>query len=621
MRVVIRHPDPTRGAALEAALHALDAQLWVAHIEPDAPHSPAALTLSPQPPPATLEAQGCWLVLPADGSVPDTGVLAEAVSAARVRARSMRGLLPSTHLLRALRRVVDLAPESVEITDQSVRLLYANAAFEAITGWPIEDAAGHSTGELFRAGTHEPSYYAGIMEVLRRGDAWRGPLIGRRRDGELSLQEATLAPVLDDNGQPEGFIALKRDIARDALAAAAMESRERRFESLVNGAGDGVYVHDAEGRVLDANPVGCALLGVSADARPPGLSLADHFRPQQGEPLASLLAGVEVGSPLTIEGHLQGLASPTPVSLRVGAFLFGGERFLLTIARDVSERVALEERLRERGAALQQALEEQRALQAEMVRREKMAALGELVAGVAHEVNTPLGVTVTAVSHAQSVAERLRDALTGPAPSRRTVQAAVAALDEALALASTNAARAARLVADFKRVSVDQSSDLEREIALDAYLATICSSLSPVLREGRAEVVLEVGAGRLVTRPGALAQIVSNLIQNAVIHAFTADSADRRIWVRGGLRDHEVWLEVEDHGCGIDPDLRERVLLPFVSTRMGSGGSGLGLTVVHNIVVELLGGKLSIEGGPGVGTTVRVQFPTRGREAHATPPV
>jgi signal transduction histidine kinase len=82
--------------------------------------------------------------------------------------------------------------------------------------------------------------------------------------------------------------------------------------------------------------------------------------------------------------------------------------------------------------------------------------------------------------------------------------------------------------------------------------------------------------------------------------------------VRGGLTPTEAWLEVEDRGCGIDPALRDRVLLPFVSTRLGSGGSGLGLTVVHNLVVELLGGRLGLDGAPGVGTTVQVRFPLRG---------
>ncbi len=602
MRVVIRHPSAAVARALEDRLHAQDDQLRVLHLDPHAGHSPAGLTFSTDAPPTHVGDCGLWVCLDPNGPLPERAALIAAIQQARERARALNGLVPPERLLAALQRVVELAPESVEIVDHSVRLLYANPAFEAITGWPVEDAAGHSTGELFRAGTHEPAYYARIMEVLRRGEAWRGPLIGRRRDGELSLQEATLAPVMRADGGLEAFIAIKRDIGRDALASAAMESRERRFESLVNGAGDGVYVHDVEGRVLDANPVGCAMLGVAPEARPPGLSLADHVEPSSGGSLSTLLASVELGAPLSIEGQLRGAAGLTPVSLRVGAFLCGGERFLLTIARDV----------RERGEALAQALDEQRALQAEVGRREKMAALGELVAGVAHEVNTPLGVTVTAVSHAQTGVERLRAVVDGPTPSRRAVLAALATLEEALGLASTNAARAAALVADFKRVSVDQASDQEREIELAAYAATVCGSLSPLLREGHADVVLEVGAGRLLTRPGAVAQILSNLIQNAVMHAFPEGSLDRRIWVRGGLTAAEAWLEVEDRGCGIDPALRDRVLLPFVSTRLGSGGSGLGLTVVHNLVVELLGGRLSLAGAPGVGTTVQVRFPLRG---------
>lgn len=610
MRVLLWLPEP-QAEALRAELTALDDTLRVVCASPEEPPSPAPLTFCASEPPEGWAEIGLWVRLPADGPALEQYALAEAIQAARAQARERGGLVPTECTLAALRRIVDLASESIEITDSSVRLLYANPAFEAITGWGIDEAAGHSTAELFRAGTHEPAYYASIMDTLRRGEAWRGPLIGRRRDGELSLQEATLAPVLGPNGGPVGFIAIKRDTARDALASAAMESRERRFESLINGAGDGVYVHDTEGRLLDANVAGYAMLGMEPESRPVGFFLSERFTPEGPTRLLDLLAQVQVGAPITIEGTLRGAEGGLPVSLRVGAFLFGGERFLLTLARDVRERVALEERLRERGEALSKALEEQRSLQAEMVRKEKMAALGELVAGVAHEVNTPLGVTVTAVSHALASLDQLRAALASSTLSRRQAMQLTAALQEALDLAANNADRAARLIADFKRVSVDQSSDIERAIELGAYTATVCGSLSPLLREGQVELSLEVGPAQLFTRPGAIAQILANLIQNALHHAFPNASYERKIWVRGGRTGDEAWLEVEDHGVGIAPELGERALLPFVSTRMGSGGSGLGLTVVHNLTVELLGGQLSLSASPAGGTTVGLRFPVR----------
>lgn len=591
---------------------ALDDRLRVQCASPDEPPSPAPLTLCAAGPPEGWASMGLWVHAPADGPLPQRAQLEQAVEAARRQARQRRGLLSPEQTLDALRRIVDLASESIEITDSSVRLVHANPAFEAITGWAIEEAAGHSTAEFFRAGTHEPSYYAGIMATLRRGEVWRGPLIGRRRDGELSLQEATLAAIPSPDGGPAGFIAIKRDTARDALASAALQSRERRFESLINSAGDGVYVHDDDGRVLDANLEGYAMLGREPEARPLGLTLAERFTPNGPSSLRELLAQVRVGAPVTIEGAIHGAgASTVPVSLRVGAFLFGGERFLLTLARDVRDRVALEERLRERGEALSRALEEQRALQAEVVRREKMAALGELVAGVAHEVNTPLGVTVTAVSHARASLDELRAEMHAATPSRRKALQLVTTLGEALELAIQNADRAARLIADFKRVSVDQSSDLERVIELSAYAATVCGSLSPMRREGQVELSLEVGHAPLLTRPGAIAQILANLIQNAVLHAFPGPDFERKIWVRGGRTGEEAWTEVEDHGVGIAPELGERVLLPFVSTRMGSGGSGLGLTVVHNLTVELLRGQLRLSASPNGGTTVSLRFPAR----------
>ena len=556
-------------------------------------------------PPADLAGWDAALEWPIDDAA-----LAAAIEQARQTIRERSGIAGTALLASGMRRILELASESIEITDTSVRLLYVNPAFEQITGWLLEDAVGSQTGELFRAGTHDPAYYAEIMATLRRGEVWRGPLIGRRSNDTLSFQEATLAPLAGPDGKAIAFVAIKRDLARDTLTERALESRETRLQTMLEGAGDGVLVHDNAGLIADANLSASAMLGVDRYDLLAGRRIGEFFEGRTEAELLKAFRDVVEGAPITIEGNFRRVDGHSiPVSLRIGAFLFGGERFLVTLARDVSERVELEGKLLLRTEELYASLADLKRTQKELVQREKLSALGTLVAGVAHEVNTPLGVALTALSLADEALQAMRAALASPTPSRRTIQARMDELDESMRLALQNGRRAATLVADFKKVAVDQASEALREIDLEAYLQLILSSLSPMLRKENVVVITDITPIQLQTRPGAIAQVVSNLIQNAVTHAFPDTATERQLWVRCQDLGGSAQIEIEDRGAGIDPVTLKAVFDPFVTTRMGGGGSGLGMYVVHNLVVEVLNGTVEVESEQGRGTRVRVRVP------------
>jgi signal transduction histidine kinase len=275
----------------------------------------------------------------------------------------------------------------------------------------------------------------------------------------------------------------------------------------------------------------------------------------------------------------------------------------------LEELRALQARLAERTEALTRSLDELRQTQAELVQREKLAALGQLVAGVAHEINTPLGVSYTGVTLALERVSELERALGGAPPSRRQLLELIGASREALQVAATNAERAASLIANFKRVAVDQTSEAEREIELLAYLGAIAGSLSPMLREARAELRCEGAPVTLVTRPGAIAQVVTNLVQNALVHAFTDAHAQRVVTLRCGPDGDHACLQVIDAGVGMSEELAKRVFEPFVTTRRGAGGSGLGMHIVHQQVYEALGGTITLDTAPGRGTRVAIRLP------------
>jgi len=276
----------------------------------------------------------------------------------------------------------------------------------------------------------------------------------------------------------------------------------------------------------------------------------------------------------------------------------------------------LEQRVEERTAALSKTNDDLRTAvtnleqaQHELLQREKLAALGALVAGIAHELNTPIGNSVTAASalHDQthSFAEQLKDGITRSALDR-FVDGAQLASDIVL----RNLQRAAELVTSFKHVAVDQTSDQRRDFSLNEVVSETLLTLGPGIRKSGHDVIRQSSDDvTMDSYPGALSQIIANLVNNAFLHAFE-DKAHGTVCIETSpLGDDEVILVVSDDGCGIAAEHIDRIFNPFFTTRLGSGGSGLGLHIAYNQVTGMLGGKIRAESTPGQGTRFVLTMP------------
>jgi signal transduction histidine kinase len=245
-----------------------------------------------------------------------------------------------------------------------------------------------------------------------------------------------------------------------------------------------------------------------------------------------------------------------------------------------------------------------------LVQSEKMAALGALVAGVAHEVNTPIGSALTA---ATAFAERVRgfaERTTQGGMRRSDISRFVDGALEATSLIHSNIGRAAALIAGFKQLAVDQSDDVRCCFQLKRRLEDVLMSLSPRLR--KAGVATELTCPDTLEMdgyPGALAQIVTNLTMNALTHAFD-DRADKRLTVTvAPLSDEAVSLEIADNGRGVPAEVKPHIFDPFFTTRRGSGGSGLGLHIVYNLTTQRFGGSIAVEDAAPSGARFRVVLP------------
>lgn len=247
--------------------------------------------------------------------------------------------------------------------------------------------------------------------------------------------------------------------------------------------------------------------------------------------------------------------------------------------------------------------------QAELVRRDKLAALGALVAGVAHELNTPIGnslvVATTMAEHARALAAGVAEGL-----RRSKLENYLEREQEASAILIRNLHRAAGLVASFKQLAVNQASSERHVFSLSELLNEQAMALRITIRDRPIDVQLAIAPGvQMDSYPGPLSTVLTHLFDNCLVHAFP-EHGSGLISIKASAASGHVSIAIDDNGAGIAQEVLARVYDPFFTTRLGSGGSGLGLHVAHNIVTGVLGGRIDLDSAPGRGSIFTLVLPT-----------
>lgn len=269
----------------------------------------------------------------------------------------------------------------------------------------------------------------------------------------------------------------------------------------------------------------------------------------------------------------------------------------------------LEDKVYERTKELRSSLDDLKLTQQQLVEQEKMASLGELVAGVAHEINTPIGVGITAVSHMAESISRIQAAFESGKLTKKEFGDMLSAINESADIIGSNLRRAADLVKAFKAVAVDQSSAELRQIELEGYIKDILTSLRPKLKRTKHEIDVQIPESiELYCDPGAISQIITNLIMNSLNHAFLADQVGHII-IAANIKGGTLHLTYSDDGQGIDEDILQRLFDPFVTTKRGQGGSGLGTHIIYNLVTQALGGRIQCVSELGQGSRFEITLP------------
>jgi signal transduction histidine kinase len=276
----------------------------------------------------------------------------------------------------------------------------------------------------------------------------------------------------------------------------------------------------------------------------------------------------------------------------------------------------LEERVSERTEQLAQANEELvlmldtlKRTQTQLIQSEKMSALGNLVAGVAHEINTPIGISVTAISHLNEKTAAITESFHNNQITRSELEKYLELGREMNDIILINLDRAANLIRSFKQVAVDQSSEVKRVFNVRAYIEEVLLSLQPKLKKTKHQIRVDCPDDlEIESYPGALSQIITNLIMNSLVHAFGEE--DSGLITFAVSRDQSmINFCYSDNGKGINSENLEKIFNPFFTTMRGKGGTGLGLHIVYNIATQTLQGTINCQSKPNQGTTFIISFP------------
>ncbi|GAB2893983.1 hypothetical protein GCM10027046_23680 [Uliginosibacterium flavum] len=263
-------------------------------------------------------------------------------------------------------------------------------------------------------------------------------------------------------------------------------------------------------------------------------------------------------------------------------------------------------------AALQHSLED-------LARSEARAALSIMVASITHELGTPLGNSVMTAGTLDDATRELEHLMESGQIKRSNLTDYFSVQRDGLNILQRNLQRANELLSNFKQVAADQASEQRREFDLGEVIHEIVASLQPSLKRHPHKLVVDIPKGILMdSQPGPLGQVCINLINNAYLHAFEGRS-DGLLTLSASADEQQVTLRVSDNGIGIPAENLEKLFLPFFSTKIGKGGSGLGMTIVESLISKTLGGNISVNSTLGVGTTFSIRLPRQAPVAAETP--
>ncbi|MBF0179162.1 MAG: nitrate- and nitrite sensing domain-containing protein [Magnetococcales bacterium] len=460
------------------------------------------------------------------------------------------------------------------------------------------------------------------------------------RDARIPIPFAATADELDHVaiGMNEMLDGLARSTRLRDQAEQALRGSEDRFRSVVETAPDAIITMNADGMIEAINPAGSRLFGRATpdDGVMPGQPLHDLVDPASRVALDQALRALHdqpASRHLGEDGGFfcRDLAGATfPATIAMSAWESGDVSFYTLILRDIREQIAkrrqieqlldtLDAKVAARTHTLNRKIQELENTRNELIASEKMASLGRLVAGMAHEVNTPIGVALAGASQLHEECRELGRLFELDEVNVHDVMSIVGNMEDASVLVERNLRRAAELIGSFKRASVDHSSEVVREYFVREVVGDVLMSLRNQFKRSPVEVQVDCPVDlRLKGIPGYLNQILTNLLLNSLLHGFAGGSASGSIRIGFASDGAMLRFDYLDTGAGMSEDVRVKAFEPFFTTNRSAGGSGLGLYICYNLITMKLQGEIVLNSAPGAGVHFLCHWPVSFRASALT---
>jgi PAS domain S-box-containing protein len=537
------------------------------------------------------------------------------VEADNAREAAVRALAEQRLAEESYRKLFEGSIDGIYVTTPDGALLNANPALARMMGYDSPAELIRATADVTSAIYLDPTKREEYRALMQRDGLVREfEYQARKRNGEVLWLSDSAGAVRDHDGKVIRYEGAVRDITDQKRAENAVAESRLLLQQVIDTVPAVINVKDTELRYVLMNRYMAGVFGI-------------HPRDAIGRTTAELMS--RYGSEKTDANDKRVLATGNGLGFyeeeyrdatgAVRQWLVnkmplkdaeGRIERIVTVALDIGERKRGELEMRQAKDAAEAALRNLRETQQSLIEAEKLAALGRLVAGVAHEVNNPVGISLTVASALERKAAVFATEVARGELKRSRLNEFLDTTRDASSQLVANLNRAAELIQSFKQVAADRNYSDQRMFDLGDLTEQVVMSLRPGLRKHNLTLDVDCQPGLTMNSyPGPYGQVLTNLFLNSVAHAFPNGRAGTvEIKVRASGKDNVEVLYADD-GCGMSLDVRRRAFDPFFTTRRDQGGTGLGLHIVYNIVTNRLGGRLELDSEPGNGTRIHMILP------------
>ena len=537
------------------------------------------------------------------------------VDADAAREAAIRALAEQRLAEESYRKLFEGSVDGIYVTTPGGEILNANPTLARMMLYGSPEELIRGINDISQGVYVDPQARVRYQDLMQRNGMVREfEYQVRRRDGSILWLSDSATVVRDEDGAIQRYEGTVRDITDQKRAEEAIAEGRRLLQLVIDTVPAVINVKDKQLHYLLMNRYMAGIFGIEpheAIGRTT-TDLMSRYGAQKTDEndRRVITTGRELGfyeeDYRDSSGNLRHwLVNKLPL-----LDAEGGVESVVTVALDIGERKRGEQEMREAKDAAEAALRNLRETQNSLIEAEKLAALGRLVAGVAHEVNNPVGISLTVASSLERKTALFTAEVARGDLRRSSLTDFLDASRDASSQLVANLNRAAELITSFKQVAADRNYSDQRTFDLGDLTEQVALSLRPGLRKHRLTLNVECEPSLTMNSyPGPYGQVLTNLFLNSVAHAFPDGRAGTvDIKVRAAGNDH-VEIVFADDGCGMSLDVRRRAFDPFFTTRRDQGGTGLGLHIVYSIVTNRMGGRLDLESEPGRGTRVQMVLP------------